>query len=98
MIKEQHYQPPFEITSKIVKLISSISEQMGIIDANFLNFSPQLRRQNRIKTITSTLAIEGNTLSLEQVTAIIDGKQIIGKQREIAEVHEQSKLMRHYHS
>ncbi len=44
-----------------------------------------LRKQNRIKTITGTLAIEGNTLSLEQVTAILEGKPVLGEQREIAE-------------
>lgn len=48
--------------------------------------SPQLRKQNRIKTITGTLAIEGNTLSLEQVSAIVEGKPVRGTQKEIAEV------------
>ena len=52
------YQPPFTITPKIIKLISVISEHVGRIDVDFLNRSPQLRKQNRIKTITSTLAIE----------------------------------------
>jgi len=81
------YQPPFTITPKIIQLISMISECVGGIDATVLNQSPQLRKQNRIKTITSTLAIEGNTLGIEQVTAIVDGKQVMGSQREIAEVH-----------
>lgn len=81
------YQPPFTITPKIIELISRISEYTGQINAKSLNQSPQLRKQNRIKTITSTLAIEGNTLSLEQVTAIVEGKRVLGEQREIAEVH-----------
>lgn len=81
------YQPPFTTTPKIIRLISTISEQIGAMSLHALNSSPQLRKQNRIKTITGTLAIEGNTLSLEQVTAIIEGKHVLGEQREIAEVH-----------
>lgn len=80
------YQPPFEISPKIINRISSISEQIGRLDSQILNLSPQLRKQNRIQTIQSTLAIEGNTLSVEQVTAIIEGKRVLGQQREIQEV------------
>ena len=80
------YQPPFEITAKIVNQISAISEQIGRISAQSLTASPQLRRQNRIRTIQSTLAIEGNTLSLDQVTAIVEGKRVLGQPREISEV------------
>jgi Fic family protein len=80
------YQPPFEINSKIIHRISSISEQIGRLDGQNLQSSPQLRKQNRILTIQSTLAIEGNSLSLAQVTAIVEGKRILGSQREIAEV------------
>jgi Fic family protein len=80
------YQPPFEITSRIIHQISTISEQIGRLDGQNLNLSPQLRKQNRVRTIQSTLAIEGNSLSLEQVTAIIDGKRVLGPQREIFEV------------
>jgi Fic family protein len=80
------YQPPFEITSKTIKRISSISEQIGRLDGQQLVMSPQLRKQNRIRTIQSTLAIEGNTLSLDQVTAILDGKRVLGQPREIQEV------------
>jgi Fic family protein len=68
------YQPPFEITAKIINQISIIAEQIGRLDASGLSISPQLRKQNRIRTIQGTLAIEGNTLSIEQVTAILDGK------------------------
>jgi Fic family protein len=80
------YQPPLEITTKIINRISSISEQIGRLDGQRWRMSPQLRKQNRIQTIQSTLAIEGNTLSVEQVTAILDGKRVFGPQREINEV------------
>ena len=81
------YQPPFEITSKIIELISNISEKIGEI--NSLQNSPQqirLRKENRIKTIHSSLAIENNSLSIEQITAIIDGKRVLGNPNEIKEV------------
>ena len=66
-------KPPYQITPKILKLITSISEKLGEVNANYLiKQSPQLRKQNRIKTIHSSLKIEGNTLSEEQITAIID--------------------------
>lgn len=81
------YKPPFEITSKIIDLISNISEKIGEI--NTLQDSPyhiQLRKENRIKTIHSSLAIENNSLSLKQITDIIDGKRILGNPNEIQEV------------
>ena len=81
------YQPPFTITPAIIQLVSEISEFVGRMDTDYLNPSPQLRKQHRIRTITGTLAIEGNTLSEEQVTAIVEGKRVLGEQREIAEVH-----------
>lgn len=81
------YKPPFEITSKIINLISAISEKIGEI--NSLEKGPhqiRLRKENRIKTIHSSLAIENNSLSLEQITAIIDGKHVLGNPNEIKEV------------
>ena len=80
------YTPPFTISAEIVNLVADISQQVGRLDASLLNASPQLRRQNRIKTITGTLAIEGNTLTEEQITAIVDGKPVLGSVRELAEV------------
>jgi len=80
------YQPPFTITPHIINQISAISEQIGRLSAQTLPLSPQLRKQNRIRTIHSTLAIEGNTLTLDQVTAILEGKRVLGQPREIAEV------------
>lgn len=80
-------KPPYEITAKILLLVSSISEKLGIVNANFLNKpSPQLRKQNKIKTIHSSLRIEGNTLTQEQVTAIIENKRVIGPKKDILEV------------
>ncbi|NLW04759.1 MAG: Fic family protein [Pseudomonadaceae bacterium] len=80
------YIPPFTITADILNLVANISEQVGQLNAGVLNVSPQLCKQNRIKTITGTLAIEGNTLSEEQITAIIEGKPVLSSVRELAEV------------
>lgn len=80
------YQPPFTITSEILNLVADISQQVGRLDASALNASPQLRKQNRIKTLAGTLAIEGNTLTEEQITAVIEGKPVLGSARELAEV------------
>lgn len=66
---------PYDLTPTILKLISSISEKLGEVNANYLSKqSPQLRKQNRIKTIHSSLLIEGNTLTEEQITALIEKK------------------------
>ena len=81
------YEPPFTVTAKIVNLISEISEIIG--EVNSLENSPrhvELRRENRIKTIHSSLAIENNSLSIEQITAIIEGKRVLGAPNEIQEV------------
>jgi len=80
-------KPPYDISPKILKYISSISEKIGAVNANFLNKqSPQLRKQNKIKTIHSSLQIEGNTLTEEQITALIENKRVIGSQKDILEV------------
>ena len=80
-------KPPYEITPKILKLITSISEKIGEVNANFLNKpSPKLRKQNRIKTIHSSLKIEGNTLTEEQITALLENKRVIGPKKDVAEV------------
>ena len=80
-------KPPYDITLKILKLIGSISEKIGEVNANYLNKqSPQLRKQNRIKTIHSSLQIEGNTLTEEQITALIENKRVIGPQKDVLEV------------
>lgn len=80
-------KPPYDITPKILKLISSISEKIGEVNANYLTKqSPQLRKQNRIKTIHSSLQIEGNTLTEEQITALIENKRVIGPEKDVLEV------------
>ena len=80
-------KPPYDISAIILKLLTSISEKVGEINANLMNKpSPQLRKQNRIKTIHSSLSIEGNTLTQEQVTAIIENKRIIGPKKDVLEV------------
>jgi len=80
-------KPPYDITSKILKLITSISEKIGEISANYIDRpSPQLRKHNKIRTIHSSLSIEGNTLSEEQITALIENKKVVGPRKDIIEV------------
>ena len=83
----QGYQPPYRITANILNSVAEISELLGRWSAGYQGaLSPQLRRENRILTIQASLAIEHNSLSLEQVTAILDGKPVLGLPREIQEV------------
>ncbi len=80
------YRPPFTITSDIIELISAVSERIGFVQRDLLDASPRLRKTNRIKTITGTLQIEGNTLNEEQVSALLDGRPVLASARELAEV------------
>lgn len=93
------YRPPFHMTDKMTSLIAEISEQVGRITVlQEGTISPHLRRENRIRTIHSSLAIEHNSLSLDQVTAILDGKRVLGNPNEIKEVqnaYEAYELMLH---
>ena len=80
-------KPPYEITSTIIQLITSVSEKMGEVKARYLTKqNPTLRKQNKIKTIHSSLSIEGNTLSENQITAILENKRVIGPEKDILEV------------
>jgi Fic family protein len=80
-------KPPYEINSDILKLLSEISIKLGEVKSSHLiQHSPELRKKNNIKTIQASLGIEGNTLSLEQVTAIFEGKRVLGPAKEILEV------------
>ena len=80
-------KPPFHVTDKMILLIAEISEQVGRMAVQQeRTINPHLRRENRIRTIHSSLAIEHNSLSLEQVTAILDGKRVLGNPNEIKEV------------
>ena len=81
------YQPPYTITNTILSYVSSISEKIGNISATHnLESKPHLRRNNRIRSIHSSLKIEANSLSLGQVRDVINGKMVLGKQKEIQEV------------
>lgn len=81
------YKPLFHMTDRTVTLLAEISEQVGRITVLQEGaISPHLRRENRIRTIHSSLAIEHNSLSLDQVTAILDGKRVLGNPNEIKEV------------
>ena len=81
------YVPPFTITNRMLSLVSQISEKLGQI-SNYREFGsrPHLRRNNRIRSIHSSLAIEANSLTLDAVRGVIDGKTVLGPQREIQEV------------
>lgn len=84
---EPTYVPPFTITDEITTLVAEIAETVGHLTASAGQLpTPQLRRENRIKTIQSSLAIENNSLSLDQVTAIVEGKRVLGAPNEIQEV------------
>lgn len=86
-------KPPYEINSSLLALISKISEKIGRVNASFiLDTSPRLRKQNQIRTIQSSLQIEGNTLSEKQITAIIENKRVIGPPTEIREVENAVKV------
>ena len=80
-------KPPFEITNSILEEIAEIAELVGHLNAAAgLSANPMLRRTNRNRSIYSSLAIEQNTLSLEQVTAVLNGKRVIAPPKDIAEV------------
>ncbi|MDN3676296.1 Fic family protein [Flavobacterium paronense] len=92
-------KPPYDITPKILKLIRAISEKIGEVNANYLTKqSPQLRKQNRIKTIHSSLKMEGNTLTIEQITALIENKRVIGPEKDVIEVLNAIKVYEKLHS
>jgi Fic family protein len=80
------YTPPLTLTPRLIDLISRISEAMGRWEAAGGGASPKLRRENRIRSIHLSLAIEANSLNLDQVTAILAGKRVRGLPREIKEV------------
>lgn len=80
-------KPPFEITNAMINYVAEIAELVGKLGSmNQLSANPTLRRTNRIRTIHGSLAIEQNTLSLEQVTAVLNGKQVLAPPKDIAEV------------
>jgi len=81
------YKPPYTITSGILNCVVKIVEILGKLKVEAETaVVPKLRRENRIRTIQASLAIEGNTLNLEQVTAVLSGKRVLGQPRELQEV------------
>lgn len=80
-------KPPYTITTEILNLVSSISRGLGEINAVHLDKpKTELRKRNKIKTIQSSLEIEGNTLTEEQITALLENKRIVGPLKDIQEV------------
>lgn len=80
------YQPPFTLTGEIVTLVADIAEQVGRLSAQpDAGLSLRLRRINRIRTVTGSLAIEGNTLGEAQITALLEGKTVLAPPRELQE-------------
>jgi Fic family protein len=80
-------KPPFQLTAEVLQLLTQIERLIGRCEGFGGSApGPLLRRENRIRTVHATTAIEGNTLSMEQVTAIFDGKRVRGPRREVAEV------------
>lgn len=81
------YQPPYRITAEILNAVTQISEVLGELKSLRVSRpSPVLRKQNSIRTIQASLAIEGNSFSLSQVSAVLEGKRVLGKPKEIQEV------------
>ncbi len=92
-------KPPYQITESILKLITSISEKIGAINATHLYKPPtELRKRNRIKTIQSSLEIEGNMLTEEQITALLENKRVLAPQKDILEVQNAIKVYDIIHS
>ena len=84
---EEKFVPPYEITDEMLCLVAEITEKLGKLDGvNELEKLPRLRKVSRIKSIHSSLAIENNTLSIEQVTDVIEGKRVLGPQEDILAV------------
>lgn len=84
-----NYRPPFTITNSMLACVASISEKIGRISLlSDMETKPHLRKNNRIKSIHSSLKIEANSLSLSQVRDVINGKLVLGEQKEIQEVNQ----------
>lgn len=86
-------RPPYELTQEILQYTAKIAHELGMLEgAKLVPFSVELRRSNKIKTIQSSLAIKGNTLSVEQITAILDGAPVLGPRSDILEVQNALKV------
>ncbi len=91
-------KPPYTITREIIQLIASVSEKIGAINASHL-YKPvtELRKKNRIRTIQSSLEIEGNTLTENQITALLENKRVIAPKKDILEVQNAIRLYDQLH-
>ena len=83
----ERYVPPFTVTIQMMKQVAEIAEKIGRI-SNYHSFEtkPHLRRNNRIRSVWSSVAIEANSLSLDEVRSVINGKTVIGPEKDIQEV------------
>lgn len=80
-------KPPFTITQSVLNSIAKLERLIGTVESlHQPKPQPKLRKSNRVRTVHGSLAIEGNTLSLEQITALLEGKRVIGEKKEIQEV------------
>lgn len=79
------YKPPFTVTTKMLNLVVEISHKLGTLQVDFER-NLHLRKNNRLRSIQASLAIEANSLTIEQVTAIIEGKKVLGHPKDIREV------------
>ena len=83
----KQYKPPFTFTPNIIHLCEEISYEIGRLEGEKMTHPPlRLRRDNKIKTIHASLAIEGNTLSLDQITSLMEGKRVFGPSKDILEI------------
>src|SRR5690242_11024197 len=90
-------QPPFTLSPQIVNRIAEISRLLGLYEGLHEPVpQPKLRKENHIKTIQSTLEIEGNTLDQEQVTAVLENKRVIGPKKDILEVQNAVELYQNW--
>ena len=91
-------RPPFHITGDILDRIAKIERLIGRVDSlDQPKPQPHLRKSNRVRTVQGSLAIEGNTLSLDQVTALLEGRTVIGRKNEIKEVLNAVEVYRRMH-
>ena len=92
------YSPPFQINNKIIEQVARIAELTGKISASAnLERNPALRRKNRILTIQGSLAIEQNSLTLEQITDVINGKTVLAPPKDIKEVKNAYEIYENMH-
>lgn len=81
------YKPPFKITNNIIKLAQDISKELGFLIGTKLKYqTPHLRKNIKVQTIQSSLAIEGNSLTVDKITTILNGRRVLALQKDIIEV------------